>query len=120
MSVLVDTSIWVDHLRASDPELTSLLEEGAVVVHPFIVGELACGHLRRRDEILRLLQALPAVTMAGQDEVLHFIDANDLPGQGLGWVDMHLLASARLSGVALRSRDRALARAARRLGIPTA
>lgn len=120
MRVLVDTSVWIDHLRRGDAGLAGLLEDGAVVVHPFMIGELACGNLQRREEILGLLQALPAAPVASHAEALHFVAAHGLQGEGLGWVDVHLLASARLAGVALRSRDRALASAARRLGLAMA
>ena len=110
--VLVDTSVWIDHLRRGSAELSTLLDQGAVLCHPFVIGELACGNLRRRDEILGHLQALPEAVTAEHDEVLHLVREHRLHGQGIGWVDAHLLASARLSGCRLWTRDRALATAA--------
>ena len=115
--ILVDTSIWVDHLRVADRQLTGLLLEEGVLCHPFVVGELACGALRRRREILGLLQDLPQAPVVDQQEVLAFVDAHALMGSGLGWVDVHLLASAALAGQRLWTRDRRLAQAARRLGV---
>lgn len=108
--ILVDTSIWVDHFRAYDAGLVSALEAGEVVCHPFIVGELACGGLQNRTEIVRLLQALPSATLASHSEVLRFIEDRGLAGRGAGYVDVHLLASVALSpDVRLWSRDRRLA-----------
>ena len=114
---LVDTSVWIDHLRRGSAELSGLLDQGAVLCHPFVVGELACGNLRRRDEILGHLQALPEAVTASHDEVLHLVHDQRLQGQGIGWVDAHLLASARLSGCRLWTRDRALAAMAAMLGV---
>jgi hypothetical protein len=116
LTVLVDTSVWVDHLRVGDPELVRLLERGAVVCHPHVVGELACGNLRHRKEILRLLAALPTAPEATHDEVLAFLHHHRLPGRGLGWIDVHLLAAAMLASCRVWSRDRALHDAAKRLG----
>lgn len=116
--VLVDTSIWVDHLRVGDPELVRLLEAHRVRMHPFVVGELACGNLSRRDEILDLLRRLPGVPVADQDEVLFLIERHRLMGRGIGFVDAHLLAATRLSpATRLWTRDRRLAEAARGLGV---
>ena len=120
MTVLVDTSIWIDHLRRRVPELARLLEDGSVVCHPFVVGELALGNLRQWDEIRGHLDALPEAVSAGHDEVLHLIDRHGLQGSGIGWVDAHLLASARLSGCRLWTRDRALGDAAGVVGVPLA
>ena len=117
MTVLVDTSVWIDHLRRGSRELAELLNQGVVVVHPFVVGELACGNLRNRAEILALLQALPSAPLVEHDEALEFLESEDLQGSGLGWIDVHLLASARLQNVGLWSLDKALASAAARLGI---
>lgn len=114
---LVDTSVWIDHMRSADPELTVLLVGGAVSCHPFVVGELACGALKRRGEILGLLKNLPQAPLVDQEEALGFIEANGLAGSGLGWIDIHLLASARLAGERLWTRDRRLGAAARRLGV---
>ena len=115
--ILVDTSVWVDHLRVADRRLAGLLLEEAVLCHPFVVGELACGALGRRSEVLGLLRNLPQAPVVGQDEVLAFVDAHTLMGSGLGWVDVQLLASAALAGERFWTRDRRLAEAARRLGV---
>ena len=109
---LVDTSVWVDHFRRRNAELAELLDRGDVVGHPWIVGELACGHLRRRREILALLAVLPQARSVEDEEVLHFIVTRRLFGKGIGWVDAHLMASATLTGATLWTFDRALARAA--------
>jgi predicted nucleic acid-binding protein len=115
--VLVDTSVWINHFRRSNHDLEYLLDEGRVVTHPFVVGELACGSLGQRAEILRLIQALPAAPIATHDEVLTFIDRQRLHGTGLGWIDVHLLASARLIRQSLWSADRRLRNTAIRLGL---
>lgn len=115
--VLVDTSIWVTHLRERDERLVALLEEGAVCSHPFVVGELACGNLKNRMEILALLQALPSAEVAEHEEILAFIESKQLMGKGLGYVDVHLLGSAVLSDVPLWTADRRLAESASTLGI---
>jgi predicted nucleic acid-binding protein len=114
--VLVDTSVWIDHLRRGDALLAERLERGEVCGHPFVAGELACGTLRQRAEILGLLAALPQAPSAGYEEVLAFVEQQKLTGRGLGWIDMHLLASACLGGHLLWTADRALAAAAMRLG----
>ena len=113
--VLVDTSVWIDHLSSADPDLARRLESGEVWCHPFIIGELACGRLVNRREILALLEALPAAEVAEHDEVLAFLDTHRLAGRGIGWVDAHLLASARLSRLPLWTRDRHLGALARAL-----
>jgi predicted nucleic acid-binding protein len=113
---LVDTSVWVRHFRAADARLTDLLLDGQVLCHPFVVGELACGNLRRRVEVLALLHALPQLPVLTGDEVLEFVDAHRLMGAGLGWVDVHLLASTYASREGLWTKDRRLGEAARRLG----
>jgi predicted nucleic acid-binding protein len=116
--ILVDTSVWVDHFRRSNSKLVEALEQGHVLCHPFIIGELACGHLKRRTEVLRLLDALPQAALAEHDEVLHVVERNKLPGKGLGWIDAHLLTAAMLSRCELWTRDRSLASAARKLKLP--
>ena len=95
--VLVDTSVWVDHLRLKDDRLAHLLADNQVFTHPFVIGELACGNLADRDEILSRLQDLPAIPMATESEVLYFIERNRLMGCGIGYVDTHLLAAATLT-----------------------
>jgi hypothetical protein len=108
--ILVDTSVWVDHLRSNDPALVSALETGIVLTHPFVIGELACGTLKNRGEVLALLQDLPAAPVATDAEALTFIEARSLMGRGIGYIDVHLLASAALAGDArLWTRDRRLA-----------
>jgi len=106
--VLVDTSVWVSHLREGNTTVEKLLNEGDVVCHPFIVGELACGNLKNRAEILSLLQALPMSVQAEHDEVMKFIENNRLMGKGLGYVDVHLLAAASLTGVPIWTFDKKL------------
>jgi predicted nucleic acid-binding protein len=114
--ILVDTSIWVQHLRALDETLARLLDLGLVLMHPFIIGELALGNLRNRDVILSSFQALPQARSASHDELLHFIDRNQLYGAGIGYVDAHLLASARLTvGASIWTRDKRLEAIAERL-----
>ncbi|MBT4513061.1 MAG: PIN domain-containing protein [Chloroflexi bacterium] len=115
--VLVDTSVWVSHLRTSDTHLKSILQDGEVVCHPFIIGELACGNIKNRNEIISLLQALPTVKIADHDEILRFIDVHQLMGIGLGLIDVHLLASALLSNVTLWTADKHLKAASTKLNI---
>lgn len=117
--ILVDTSVWINHLRAGNPRLYSLLENEQVVCHPFIIGELACGNLRNREEILNLLAALPAAQIAEHHEVLHLLNEKRLYGRGLGWTDAHLLTSARIVGCELWTLDFSLRRAAASLNIST-
>ncbi len=109
--------MWVDHLRRGDALLAGLLEAGEVSSHPFVIGELACGRLTRRREILGWLAALPATPLADHGEILEFVDRHALGGRGIGWVDAHMLASAALARTALWTRDRALHRVARSLGL---
>jgi predicted nucleic acid-binding protein len=115
--ILVDTSVWVDHLRQNIPLLGDLLEAGEVTTHPFVIGELACGNLAKRTEILAYISALPQVKIAAHSEALHLVDAHKLHGRGIGWVDVHLLSSALLSSVALWTRDRKLHAVAKALNI---
>jgi predicted nucleic acid-binding protein len=106
--VLVDTSVWVAHLRQGNIGLEMLLDEGQAVGHPFIIGELACGNLKNRSEILSLLRTLPMAILAEHDEVMQFIETHSLMGKGLGYIDMHLLASAILTEIPLWTLDRKL------------
>lgn len=106
--VLVDTSVWVAHLRDGNIGLKTLLDDSRVVCHPFIVGELACGNLKNRSEILALLHALPMALHAEHDEVMQFIDEHRLMGKGLGYIDMNLIASAMLTNVPLWTLDKRL------------
>lgn len=114
--MLVDTSVWVDHFRRGDAALAALLVRDEVECHPFIIGELACGRLRNRAEILALLAELPQTPLVEHDEALTFLHRHGLMGLGLGWIDIHLLSSALLGGISLWTRDRRLAAAARALG----
>jgi hypothetical protein len=115
--VLVDTSIWVSHLRHGRRQLENLLNDAQVMCHPFIIGELACGALKNRIEILSLLRALPSAPTIEFDEFLFFIERNHLVGIGIGFVDVHLLASAQLAGVPLWTADKRLKSAATQLDL---
>jgi len=107
--ILVDTSVWVDHLRAGDEDLSTLLNNSQVFMHPFVLGELACGNLRNREMVLRLLKDLPHAALATDDEVLFFIERHALMGRGIGYVDAHLLAAVMLDGAAqMWTRDKRL------------
>ena len=115
--ILVDTSVWVDHLRSGVEDLKEELERGAVLMHPFILGELACGNLRDRTSLLGLLANLPPAVVATDAETLAFIERRALYGKGIGYVDMHLLASVQLTaGATLWTRDRRLRGVAESLG----
>jgi hypothetical protein len=113
--VIVDTSIWVNHLRQGSRQLEKLLMDAEVMCHPFIIGELACGNLKNRTEIISLLQSLPMAPTIEFDEFLFFIDRNHLMGKGVGLVDVHLLASAQLTGIPLWTADKRLKSAADQL-----
>ncbi len=114
--ILVDTSVWVDHLRRGDAQLVALLEANAVVMHPFVVGEIACGSLTDRSMTLDLLQHLPSAVVAEADEILGYIESKKLYGKGIGYVDVHLLASVALAGIKLWTRDKRLREVAQDLG----
>ncbi len=114
---LVDTSVWVAHLRAGNARLAELLRTGEVLCHPFVIGELACGNLRNRQEVLVLLAALPQVSVADHGEVMTLLESSRLFGCGLGWVDLHLLTSALLSHCGLWTLDRPLQHAATALKV---
>ena len=118
--ILVDTSVWIDHLRSGNAKLATRLERGEVWTHPFVVGEIACGNLANAVEVLGLLEALPGADVAEHREVLAFLEAHRLAGRGIGWVDAHLLAAARLTRLALWALDKRLAAIARELGLAAA
>jgi predicted nucleic acid-binding protein len=115
--ILVDTSVWIDHFRSGNDELSEILTAGLVLGHPCVTGELGCGRLRNREEILRLLGELPQGVVGEQGELLALIEEHGLHGSGLGWVDVHLLASARLSSSSLWTLDKTLKSAAGKLGL---
>lgn len=115
--MLVDTSVWVDHLARGNPGLVGLLEAGEVEIHPFVIGELALGNLRWREGVLGYLTALALVPPAEHEEVLRLVEERGLAGSGLGWADAHLLASALIGGTRVWTLDRTLAAAADRLGV---
>jgi len=116
--ILVDTSIWIDHLRSGDSVLKQLLEAGRVWTHPFVIGEMACGNLKHRKTVLSLLEDLPHVRVATDDETLFFIETNALMGRGIGYIDAHLLAAVALTGsIRLWTRDKRLNAAAESLGM---
>jgi predicted nucleic acid-binding protein len=116
-AVLVDTSVWVDHFRKGEALLEDLLSAGHVATHPFVIGELACGNLSNRKEILKFLAELPVAVTATNEEVMHLIERHKFGGKGLGWIDMNLLASALLSNLPLWTRDHRLAVAAKTIGV---
>ncbi|MBS0569922.1 MAG: type II toxin-antitoxin system VapC family toxin [Proteobacteria bacterium] len=116
--ILVDSSVWIDHLRHGDRELAALLEARSVMSHPFVIGELACGWLSNRGKVLAELAGLPVAPLATNDETLGFLERHRLPGRGIGWVDAHLLASAQLiGGEALFTRDKRLRTVAMEMGL---
>lgn len=118
MRVLADTSVWIDHLKKGEARLAELLEHNRVLMHPFVLGELACGNLKNRQKLLGLLDDLPFAVVASDDEVLSFIENHSLMGQGIGYIDAHLLAAARLNAEAcLWTRDRGLEKQAIRLSV---
>lgn len=116
--ILIDTSVWIDHLRTGEADLAGLLETGLAATHPVVVGELAMGNLRARDTVLGLLRELPQAVVASHDEVLAYVTRHRLFGIGIGYADAHLLAATKLTaGASLWTRDRRLREAAARLGI---
>ena len=120
MNVLVDASVWIDHLHRADRELIALLQRSEVVMHSAVLGELACGRLPNRQEFLSLWSALPRAMEASSEEGLRLVEERELWGKGLGWVDILLLGSALLSGVKLWTRDRPLLRVVKDLGLSLA
>jgi predicted nucleic acid-binding protein len=116
--ILVDTSVWIDHLRTNNLLLARLLDSGRVLTHPFVIGELALGAMRQREAVLAALSDLPRAEMANDVEVLSFIDRQALFGRGVGYVDVHLLAAVRLTaGAELWTKDNRLRRVAEELGV---
>jgi len=115
--ILVDTSVWANHLRSPEPRLDALLANYGVILHPFVLGELACGNLPKRSETIAYLEELPIAMVASELEVRHLLESRRLWGTGLGWIDMHLLASALIEESNLWTADRAMAGAAKQLGI---
>lgn len=115
--MLVDTSVWIDHIRRPEPRLVALLDTNAVDVHPFVIGELASGHLKPRHELTLLLCRLPSVPTVDHEEALEFLERHRLHGRGVGWLEVHLLASTMLADTALWTRDRRMATLARELKI---
>jgi predicted nucleic acid-binding protein len=115
--IVVDTSVWINHLRIPSKLLGQLLGLEQVLIHPFVVGELACGNLANRKEIIALLHSLPAAPRADDDEILFFVERHKLMGRGLGLVDVHLLASAMIGAASLWTADSNLGLAARNLRI---
>ncbi|MGW8201087.1 type II toxin-antitoxin system VapC family toxin [Sphingomonas sp. VDB2] len=116
--ILADTSVWVDHLRAEDAVLSALLDAEDVLCHPFVIGEIAMGSLHRRESLLNIFKRLPSAVAASHDEVMHLVETERLFGSGVGYLDVHLLASTRLTPDAkLWTRDRRLSDAAVRLGV---
>ena len=116
--ILADTSIWIDHLRAGDPVLSDLLAREQVVIHRYVISEVALGRLRARETVLDALKSLPAVVEAASEEVLHLIERHDLSGSGIGYVDVHLLAAVYLTpGSRIWTRDKRLQQVAERLGL---
>lgn len=115
--ILADTSIWIDHLRTGDDAFAEILSIGGVCIHPFIIGEILLGSLSNRRDIQRMLSDLPPVSVASDREVLFFINTHKIYGRGIGWIDTHLLVSAKLSGVPLVTRDKRLGMVASELGL---
>jgi predicted nucleic acid-binding protein len=113
--ILVDTSVWIDHFRKSNGKLMHLLEFDLVAVHPFVIGELACGNLKNRTEILNLLDDLPQTEKAFDNEVRDMVEQHKLYGRGIGWVAAHLLASCLLCGAGLFTLDQRLEKTAAEL-----
>jgi predicted nucleic acid-binding protein len=106
--ILVDTSIWIDHLRSGSAALATLLQGDLVCTHDFVIGELACGNLRNRSEVLGLLQSLPRLSAASEEEALYFIEQRHIMGRGIGYIDAHLLAAAVIRNVPIWTKDKRL------------
>lgn len=115
--ILLDTSVWVEHLRSGLPAVGDLLQSDLVFTHPFVIGEIACGHLLNRTRILSHLERLPALSTVRHEEVLRLIERHRLWGSGIGWIDAHLLTAVAIHRCRLWTRDRALQRAAKALAV---
>ena len=115
--ILVDTSVWIKHLRESDKNLVRLLEQGVVACHPFIIGELACGSIKNRNEIISLLDDLPSTDILDHSDIMEFIEYRKIMNKGIGYVDVHLLGSALVSDTPLWTFDKALKKVANQLSI---
>ena len=115
--ILVDTSVWIDHLRKTNSGLIDLLEQTQVVMHPWIIGEISLGNLKNRKEIISLLKALPSIEVIPDDEVLHLIETKKIMGKGIGWIDSQLLAAALIAGTPLWSTDKNLRALAASFGV---
>ncbi|MDP2751213.1 MAG: type II toxin-antitoxin system VapC family toxin [Rhodocyclaceae bacterium] len=115
--ILADTSIWIDHLRNANGPLTLLLHNDMICCHPWVVGELACGHLKQRENILDLLRALPTLMPATENEVLHFIELRRLMGRGIGYIDAHLLAACTLHTAKIWTDDKRLMAVSAEVGL---
>jgi len=116
--ILVDTSVWIHHLRYSDDYLSALLETGLVLSHPMVIGELSCGNLKNRAEFLTDLKSLPLAARARDEEVYALLDRYRFFGKGVGWIDAHLLAAALIGNSGLWTRDHSLAGLAAQLKLP--
>jgi predicted nucleic acid-binding protein len=115
--VLVDTSVWINHLREGDKNLAILLQNELVACHPFIIGELACGNMKNRNEIINLLNALPSTPLLEHDEIMDFIEGRNIINQGIGYVDVHILGSAIISETPLWTLDKSLKKIAKQMAI---
>lgn len=116
--IVADTSVWAHHIREPSADFLAHLQADQVLIHPWVIGELALGNLPKRDSFLKYLRALPEAVEARDDEVMEMIEAHGLHGAGIGWVDVHLAASARLSKADLWTRDKRLFTVAHRMGLP--
>lgn len=114
---LVDTSVWIDFFRSGNSKLDHLLEEGNIILHPFIFGELVCGNFKNRETVLSLLENLPCCKPAQHNEVVHFIESNQFFGRGAGWIDFHLLVAAKLNNLEIFSLDKKLQSLSREIGV---
>ena len=115
--ILPDTSVWVEHIRSSNPRLEEFLLDSQIFVHPFVIGEIACGNLRDRAQVLGFFGDLPCAVMAAHSEALRLVEEHRLWGRGITWIDVHLLASSLLTGCRLWTLDRPLREAARKLNV---